>query len=397
MLFHFSPIHFLHYFLKRETSQFFASIAIRSLALGMVLIFEPIYLYSYFEKSLSLTVLFFGVIYGLCGILAVYGGRVMAKVGLKHAILFSHFFFFTYYLSLFFLYQSFFLIPLAIILKAIGMTLFWPALHIDFARFSEGNYQGREVGKMNIALFAPIIISPIIGGIILSAAGYPALFLTVLVVLLASVIPMFLSKETHFIYSDSYQGAWGRIFKKENRRISLAFAADSIETSMVVYLWPIFMFILAIGYTTMGGITTFALGIAALFILYMGRISDAIINQIWFLNIGSILTSMAWIIKYFVITPFDALLAHALYKICRTSASIPFQTLFYKRASMKGKEVDEFIIYRQILINLSCFFFFIILAAIFVFIPKINIAFVIAAIISLGFMFLGIPPKFKIR
>jgi len=380
MLFRLSPIHFLYYFLKREASQFFTSIAIRSLALGMILIYEPIYLYSYFNNSLSFTVLFFGVIHGLYGILAVYGGKLMDKFGSNHCILFSHFFFFCYYLSLFFLYSYF---------------LFWPAFHTDFVRFSEKDYQGRQVGKMNIVWSAPTILSPVIGGGILNFAGYPALFITVLVVLLASSIPMFLSKETHIVYSDSYQKVWKRILKKENRKTSLAFIADSLEIGINYYLWPIFLFVLAIGYATMGGITTFALGAAALFTLYMGRMSDTIINRVWFLNIGSILTSVSWIIKYFVVNPFDAFLAQTLYRICRISASIPFQTFFYDKISLKGKEADEFIVYREILTNLSRFFFFLILAGIFLFFPKVNIAFIIAAVLSFGFMLMGIPPKFK--
>jgi MFS family permease len=397
MLFHFSPIHFLHYFLRRKANQFFTSIAIRSLALGMILIFEPIYLYLYFDKSLPLTILFFAVIHGLYGLLAVYGGKIMAKIGLRLSILFSHFFFFGYYLCLFFIYQSFLLLPFAIILKAMGMTLFWPAFHTDFARFSERGYQGRAVGKMNIALSAPAIISPIIGGVILSTTGYPALFIAVLVTLFASSIPTFLSKETHVVYSDFYQKAWGRVFKKENRKTSLALAANSMEAGIETYIWPIFMFVLVIGYATMGWITALALGIAALFNLYMGRMSDNISNRVWFLNIGSILTSMTWVIKYFVMIPFDAFLAQTLYKICRTSATIPFQTFFYKKALLKGAEADEFIVYREIIFNISRSLFFIILAGVFFIFPKINIAFIVAAILSLGFMLLGIPPKFRLK
>lgn len=105
---------------------------------------------------------------------------------------------------------------------------------------------------------------------------------------------------------------------------------------------------------------------------------------------------MSWIIKYFVVTPFDVFLAQILYRICRTSASIPFQIFFYKKISLKGAEADEFIVYREIVCNLFRFFFFIILAGVFYFIPQVNIAFIIALVISLGFMFLGIPPKLKL-
>ena len=93
MAIHYSPIYFLHYFLKREATQFFTGIAIRSLALGMILIFEPFYLFLYFGKSLSLTLLFFGAIYGLYGLIVVYGGKIMAKIGLSRVMLISHFFF----------------------------------------------------------------------------------------------------------------------------------------------------------------------------------------------------------------------------------------------------------------------------------------------------------------
>lgn len=393
---HYSPVYFLHYLLKREATQLFASIAIRALALGMILIFEPIYIYLYFGKSLPFTLLFFGTIHGLYGASVVYGGKIMAKIGLKHSMLFSNFFFFGYYLCLFFLYQSFLFLPLAIILKALGMNFFWPAFHTDFARFAEKDHRGMEVGRINIAILVPAIISPIIGGWILTVFSYPVLFTSVLLILLASAIPLFLSKEVHEIYSDSYEKAWGRIFQKENRNTSLAFAFNGMEVMISVYLWPLFMAILAIQFVVMGGITSFAFGFAALFTLYMGRITDKA-NRPGLLNIGSILTSAAWIIKFFVVTPFAAFLSHTLYQICRTAAGIPFQTILYEKAALKGAEADEFIIYREIIINISRFFLFLFLAIFFFFIPQINVAFLIAAIFSLGFMFLGDLPRLKIK
>jgi len=392
-----SPIIFIRHFLSRENNQFFISIAIRSLAVGMVLIFEPIYLFSYFDRSLSLTVLYFASVHGLYGILVAFGARLISKIGLKRSVLFSHFFFFGYYLILFFIDKSFILLPLAIVFKAMAMILFWPAFHISFVRLLEKSYSGRQVGKINIVYSAPIIIGPVIGGLILGIGGYSALFSAVLVVLFSSSIPMFFSKETFIAYTDNYMKAWQRIFKKENLKTSIAFAASSMEYTSNLYLWPLFMFILAISYETMGGVITFSMAVASLFTLYMGRMSDKIINRVWFLNIGSVLTSMAWIIKYFVITPLDAFLAHALYRICRTSAGIPFETFFYKKASLKGSESEEFIIYREILLNLSRFFFLSVLALLFLFTSQINLAFLVAAVISLGFMFLGLPPKIKWR
>ncbi|MEF8847169.1 MAG: hypothetical protein V5A57_01945, partial [Candidatus Paceibacterota bacterium] len=64
----------------------------------MITIFEPIFFYLYFGKSLPLTFLYFAAIFGLYGLLAVYGGKIMAKIGLKHSMLSSHFFYFAYFL-----------------------------------------------------------------------------------------------------------------------------------------------------------------------------------------------------------------------------------------------------------------------------------------------------------
>ncbi|MBI2042681.1 MAG: MFS transporter [Candidatus Nealsonbacteria bacterium] len=393
MQIHFAPAHFLHYFLKREATQFFTSIAIRNLALGMVLIFEPIYIWLFFEKSLPLSMLFFGASYGMYGVLAVFGAKIMSKIGSKYSMLLSHIFFFSYYLCLFFINSSYLLIPLAIASRAIGMTLFWPSFHVDFCRFSEHNHQGREVGKLNIVYFAPVIISPVIGGWILTAFGYPVLFTTVILIFLASSIPMFLSREVHVVYTDSLRDAWGRILKKQNTTTNFGFIFSALESGVGVHIWPIFMAILAISYSYMGGIVTFSLIISAFFMLYMGRASDRLIDRIRWLNIGSALTSIAWVLKFFVATPFAAFLSDALYNIFRTAASIPFQALMYEKASLKGAEMDEFIVYREIVINIAQLFFFMALAGLFFFFPQANLAFLIAACFALGFMFLGVPPK----
>ena len=396
MFLRYPPIYFLSHFLKKEANQFFLSISIRSLAFGMILIFEPIYLYYYFDKSLPLTLLFFGLIHGLYGILSVFGGKIMSKIGFDWAMLISHFFFFGYYFLLSFINFSVFFVPLAIIVKPIAMALFWPSYHTNFTRFSKRDQRGVEVGKKNIAVLIPAILGPILGGLILANFGYPILFSSLLVVLLISAIPLFFHREKLEVYTDVYQKAWQRIFKKENRKSSLAFASSSIEAGINAYLWPLFMAVLAISYISMGGIISFSIFVSVLFTLYMGRISDTI-NRAKLLNIGALLTSISWVIKYFAVTPFSAFLAQAFYRLCRASADIPFQTFFYEKAALKGSEADEFIISREIIVNISRFFALIFLAGIFLIFPEINLAFILAAVISFGFVFLGKPPKLQIN
>jgi len=394
MPFRFSRFFILRYILKRESNQFFLSISIRALAIGMVVIFEPIYLYLYFGNSFSLTLLFFAAIYGLYGLLVYFGGKIMSKIGFDWAMLISHFFFFAYYLVLIFIQSSFSFVFLAIILKTIGMLLFWPSFHTDFTRFSQDGSRGKEVGKKNVATLLPAILSPIIGAWILVSFGYSNLFIAVLVVLLASAIPLFFNKEKREVYTDSYKQSWQRIFKKGNRKSSLAFVCSSVETGINGFIWPLFMAVLAIGYLSMGWITSFAIFISAVFAIYLGRLSDTN-RRSKLLKIGSFLTSISWLIKYFVINPFTAFLAQSLYRICRVSASVPFQTFFYEKASLKKELADEFIISREIISGIAKSFSLIFFAILFLIIPKINIAFLFAALVSFGFIFLGRSVKTK--
>ena len=382
----YSPIYFFSYFFKKESNQFFTSIAIRYLAIGMVLIFEPIYIYHYFNSSIPLTVLFFAVIQGLCAIFLPFAGRIMSKLGFGKSILASHFFFFGYYLSLFYIYSSFFFIPLAIFFNVLGRIFFWPSFHTDFTRFSSEEKRGVEVSKKNLSMMIPAIIGPFIGGLIVAGYGYPTLFISTLLLLLASSIPLLISKEKHEIYTDSYVGAWRRIFKKKNRQTTLALASVGVETSVNFYIWPIFMSVLSITYFSMGGITSFALFVSALFAYYMGRLVD-LAKREKLLTIGSTLTSIAWILKYFVYNSFTAFLAQSIYKLFRTSAAIPFQAVFYQESSAQKDEADEFIIYREIVLNFSRFAFLIFLSILFLFINKINYSFFLAALFSLGMMF----------
>ena len=336
--------HYFQYLLKRDVTKLYVSIAIRNLAIGMVAIFGVVYWYLYFDKSIAFTLLFLGVMYGMHGVLVPLSGKVMAKIGAVRNMLLSSVFYIAYYLSLVFMTDSSFLVPFAISVGAIGMALFWPAFHTDFVRLSSQSSRGQETSKVNVAVLLPTVLSPVIGGIILSAFGFPVLFAMVSIMIFASTLPLFYSQEHHEVYTDSYTKSWSRMFKKENRSISIGFLSESLEVGIDLYIWPLFLFTLAVSFSLMGGITSAALIVSSIFMLYVGRITDTQ-ERPWLLNVGALWTAVAWILKYFVRTPFDALLAHMIYRVSKSAARIPFQALMYEKAATKGAEADEFIIY----------------------------------------------------
>jgi MFS family permease len=394
MLLSYFIINPLKRFFTREDNQFYISMFIRSFALGMILIFEPIYLYLHFQESLPLTLVFFALIHGIYGLLTVIGGKIMARLGYDWAILISHLFFLGYYILLYMIDFSSFVVPIAIVFKALGMTFFWPSYHTSFARFSKKDQTGKYVSRKFYAYTIPNILGPIIGGIILSKYDYSLLFVFVLVFLLISAIPLFFKREKKESFTDGCKEAWGRVFRKENKKYSIGFICESLEGGTNIYLWPLFMFILGIQYLSMGGITSFAVFFSLLTIFYAGRISDSF-KRLNLLNIGSFLTSAFWALKLFVYNPISAFFIHNFYMMSRYLALVPFHALFYEKAASQESFTDEFIILREIVSNFSRFIFLLTLAGILCFFRDIRISFVLAAIISFGFMTLGKPPKFQ--
>jgi len=318
----------------------------------------------------------------------------MARLGYDWAILISHLFFLGYYILLYMIDFSYFVIPMAIIFKSLGMTFFWPSYHTSFARFSRKDQTGKYVSRKFYAYTVPNILGPIIGGIILSKYDYNLLFIFVLAFLLTSAIPLFFKREEKELYTDGHKEAWGRVFRKENKKYSIGFICESLEGGANIYLWPLFMFILGIQYLSMGGITSFAVFLSLLTIFYAGRISDSF-RRFNLLNTGSFLTSASWALKLFAYNPISAFFIHNFYMMSRYLALVPFHALFYEKAASQESLTDEFIIFKEITSNFSRFIFLLTLAGILCFFPDIRISFVLAAIISLGFMTLGKPLRFQ--
>lgn len=379
----------------KEITQIYTGHAIRRFALAMIVIFEPIYLFLYFGHSLTKTLFFLAAIAGFYGLFVPFGAKIMVKLGLKKAMLFSVPFIFLYYLVLWNITASFVLLFLAIIFKVFYALFYWPAYHTDIARFSKKEFRGEQLSAGTIVYSLSSIAGPFVGGLIIAKLGFPVLFLVVLILLLVSALPLFFSREVHEVYGDSYERAFRGIFKKENRKDSLAFAAFGIDQGISMFIWPIFMFVIAINYKSMGFITSAALALSLLLTLYIGKLVDRM-GRAKLLRIGSILTSIGWVFKAFVKGTFDAFLAHTIYRFAFVSTNLPFRAIMYDKASADKRKLDRFIVRREMSHNLGRGLMFVILAIIFIFIPvsKIYLLFPLAAVLALLFMLLGSSQKY---
>lgn len=376
--------HFLHF--NRELTELYASSAIRGFALTLIAIFEPIYLYIIFDHSFFKTFLFVGVSYLLTGLWVPFGGKILSRIGVKHTMLISLPFVFVYYLGLWqYEILGSFIVVLPLFFAAYTV-LYWVPFHFDFARFSDHKQRGRQMSYRYIILSAVASVAPFIGGFVIQRSGFPMLFAIVLSLLFASMIPLFLSKEIHGVYHDSYFKTFGGLFKRENRSKMLGFASAGTEIVIQAKIWPLFLFTIAISFEALGGIMTASLIIGMLFFFYIGRLSDRIGTR-RLLFIGGILNAVLWPIKVFVATPLNAFLAQTLHSFGRSAVHIPFGALFYDWTSEYEGGRERAIILRSMALNGMGGVILILFAVIFTFTDKLYIAFPLGSVFALGMIF----------
>ncbi|MFA6953865.1 MAG: MFS transporter [Patescibacteria group bacterium] len=216
---------FTAYFSKHpshEMKELYWSVGILDFATSAIALFEPIYLWT-LHYSLSQILIFYGSVYLFYIILIPFGGRIAAKFGFEHSILYSHFAFIGYYMALFALPSLPWLIFVAPIIFAIQKSLYWPPYHADFAIFSAKEQRGREVAGILTVNAVVTILGPIFGGLVLNFLGFHSLFIIISVLFLASCRPLFKLKEIHDAKPYSYKTYWQLLWKPSHRQSTISY------------------------------------------------------------------------------------------------------------------------------------------------------------------------------
>src|SRR3989339_1758656 len=172
-------LHFIKTFwpqnMKRQVRELFISTTLVNLALSMVMLFEPIYLYQ-IGYSLQKIMLFYLIVYVTYFFLMPLGASFAKKKGYEFSILLGTILFIFFYISLFLIAQYPILFYISAFIYALQKTYYWPAYHADFARFCGHDEGGREISAMNVASSLVYIIGPALAGFIIYEWGYGALF-----------------------------------------------------------------------------------------------------------------------------------------------------------------------------------------------------------------------------
>ena len=255
---------------RKELTQVYLAMAIRSFAVSLTSLFVPLYLYKELGYTLEQTLLFF-VFYSLIfAIFTPLAAKFCARYGVKHSVLLSV----PFYLGYIILLQLLPVMktPLILIssLLGISLALYWMGMNLVFQCVTDHKHRGEQVGKQMGVTILATMIGPVMGGVIIESLGFMFLFIIATLFLIFGEGILFLSKEKHISYHFSVR----RLFDRKHWGDSIYFVSKGTRVMAEGVIWPLMVFMILGSYVSLGLMGTVFSLVSAVLVWIVGKYSD---------------------------------------------------------------------------------------------------------------------------
>lgn len=256
-----------------ELSEIYASMFLRSLALSIIAVFVPIYLY---KIGFSLSSIFF--MYTAWFLARIFFDFIITKMvgsfGPKHTIAFATVLHIIYLTMLMTIQDLHWPLVLMALVGSFATATFVLAFEVDFSKVKHTEHGGKELGYVQIFERIGAIVGPLIGGLIASFVEPRYTIALAMIVLCVSLVPIFMSAEpTHIHKRIVYRGF-------PYRRHIYDFISStglSAENTISIIAWPIFIsvvFLTTNTFAKLGILTSVSTAVALLAIYAIGKLVD---------------------------------------------------------------------------------------------------------------------------
>lgn len=249
---------------------------LRYIALALVSLFIPVYLlqigYSifaiaFFEIGLFVFSIFFHFILL----------QNINKLKVKRSMIISYF---TDILFYFLLYNSSFLIShfgscnfllILVAVHVIASTFYWTAHHIYFFNSSNSKNGGKRLGLLIAIPVALGVVSPFIGGILVTIFSFHITFIISILFLVLASISLLFSKDVQ----TNIKIVKTKIFDFNYDSKNWIYFIEGFDYTATTFMWPVFMFVMSIKIISMGLIYFFSNMAFSILSFIGGKISDS--------------------------------------------------------------------------------------------------------------------------
>jgi len=284
---------------------------------------------------------------------AIWVAQQTIKLGTKHAFIMGHISYALFVAFLFLSQSNPYWIFLAVMIDGFQINYFWNSYHYSLSRNSDHHKIGSNLGIINFLLNLITMISPALGGLIITGLGYSNLFLLGLVLIIIALIFAILMDNVKVRDKISWEEFSTWMMEPGFRRLGTTFVGRYFNDGML-QMWPLYIFILLGTSAKVGFLYSFSLILAMLISYSVGAVIDKRKNRKPFIVSAGIL-SFFWIIKSFVVGFWSIVVVNTLDRI--TSS---FHWLFFDRvwiARGKGREGLSYFTYRQMITSAAAIMF----------------------------------------
>ncbi len=256
-----------------ELSELYLSSMFRNLALSLIGIFVPIYLY---EIGYSVPEIFLFLAISPLLRLAIdpITGKLIAKYGPKHILMSSYLFQVVSLLLLLTLPSADWPLVFIGLWWGLASSCFYLAYYVDFASINHVEKEGREIGHLTVLEKIGGALGPLVGGVVATFFGAQYTILASITIFVLAAIPLIFTKDLNMgIKAVEFKKAPFSRIKKH----SLALVSFVVENVLSVTLWPFYVavFIFTEGtYAAVGTVVSASFFAAILSAMAIGSLVD---------------------------------------------------------------------------------------------------------------------------
>lgn len=268
------PRHYWRHVGFDELSELYSSMMFRSLAMSIVAIFIPVYLYQLGHEVWEI-LFFYAVVFMSQTFFTGVAALSIARFGPKHTILLSYF---VQMLGLTALTQlkTHPNIPIELIAIAMGaqLALFFTAFNVDFSKVKHNVHGGKEFGWVYIMQKMGSVLGPVVGGAVAVLFGSQYIFFAALILFAVGSIPLLLTAEPTRL---GQKLDFKHLSFKSIKPDIISFGAFAVENTISVVIWPLFIGVIVFKenpYVQIGGVASLSMIAALVMARMIGTLAD---------------------------------------------------------------------------------------------------------------------------
>lgn len=321
---------------------------------AMLGLFLPMFLYQLFDRSMAAVLWYALSYYLLSGLLEPLGAMLMTRIGLKNALRLGTVLYVAFFVTLALAGRvpDAWVAVTSVAALVAWHVVYWVPYHTEFAEEGQGHKLGTVIGTIAAAGSLVSIVLPTFSGWVIETYGYPVLFVSAMLVVLSSVVPIGRVRAAEETYEFGFFRTFRELLGPSRRRFLLIFLAEGAESVVGFFVWPVFLFELLRGEYVQAGMVTTVVGLLSVALqLMVGRLVDGERHRGRLLSVGMNLSAVGWLLKAFVSTVAHVILFGTLHSFALILMRTPFEALMYAKAADAGHYVDEYTVLREMALS----------------------------------------------